>query len=178
MLYFIYMKLPYSSHSKSNAKGFTLIELLMSVSLILIVTGALIPSFNAYMKSQSLKQAQEFLKSDLRSVQNKALTGAESQDTSLKYWGVKFSQNSANYTYHVSTTTDCGALNSSTQRGTATLPGVIVVKSPSGCVFFSMANGNALGTDGLSSEKISLGYPSGTDTKEVLFNSGGLIYSN
>lgn len=47
----------------------------MVVSIIAIIGGGIIPSFSQYLNDQNLKQAQEQLKSDLRTIQNKALTG-------------------------------------------------------------------------------------------------------
>ena len=67
------MKLP-----RSVSKGFTLVELMIVVGILAIVSGIMIPSFSTYTRNQTLKQAQENLKSDLRSAQNKALTGTGS----------------------------------------------------------------------------------------------------
>jgi prepilin-type N-terminal cleavage/methylation domain-containing protein len=91
------MKLPVNKLSHS----FTLIELLMVVSIITILAGATIPSFTGYLKGQTLKNAKEQFKNDLRSIQNKSLTGSlsdqnivgggvNSPGSPVRYWIVKF----------------------------------------------------------------------------------------
>jgi len=89
--------------SKNQQKAFTLIELLMVVSIMTIVAGITIPSFTGYMKNQTLKNAQEQFKSDLRSIQNMALTGSK-YDTNVtggpaKYWVMKWSTNASTTSY-------------------------------------------------------------------------------
>jgi type II secretory pathway pseudopilin PulG len=76
------MSLPFKKLSRS----FTLIELLMAVSIMVIIAGVTIPSFTGYMKGQTLRNAQEQFKSDLRSVQNLALTGSK-YETSVTFGG-------------------------------------------------------------------------------------------
>ena len=133
------------NNSARVQKAFTLIELLIVVSLITIMTGAIIPGFNSYIINQNMKQAQEAVKNDLRTAQNRALTGANS-DTGILYWGVKFIDNSDHY-YFVSddVNTDCASLLSSDQSDN--LPGgaVIATSGAAQCVFFSLANGDASG---------------------------------
>ena len=58
-----------------NFKGFTLIELLIVVTIMAVLTGALIPSFSKYIDNQNVRQALEQVKDDLRNTQNNALTG-------------------------------------------------------------------------------------------------------
>lgn len=91
------MKLPV----KKLLPSFTLIELLMVVSIITIIAGATIPSFTGYLKGQTLKNAKEQFKNDLRSIQNKSLTGSlsdqnivgggvNSPGSPVRYWIVKY----------------------------------------------------------------------------------------
>lgn len=91
----------------SNSQGFTLVELLVVISIIALLTGAIIPSFSNYIKNQNLRQAQEQLKSDLRTTQNKALTGTGT-DTTVKYWGVHLLDGS-NFYYTFSSTSNTAA---------------------------------------------------------------------
>lgn len=70
--------------------GFTLIELLISVSILTILVGITIPSFSTFATGQSLLQAQAQVKSGIRDVQNKAISGVEaeaiSKDGPGSYW--------------------------------------------------------------------------------------------
>ena len=91
-------------------KAFTLIELMIVVTIITIVSGASIPAFSKYIRNQNLKQAREQLKSDFRNIQNKALTGALSDQQigsppqKMEFWGISFTANSPNYTFFISPT--------------------------------------------------------------------------
>ena len=66
--------------------GFTLIELLIVVSIISVLTGSILPSFNTYITNQNLRQAQEQVKNDMKSTQIKALAGAFSDDSNIKFF--------------------------------------------------------------------------------------------
>ena len=81
------------------SKAFTFIELLISVSIIIIITGALIPSFSGYIRKQPGKNERFQFINDIRSMQNKALTGSLSDKnisgvpgTTIypKYWVLKY----------------------------------------------------------------------------------------
>jgi len=163
--------------------GFTLIELLIVISLIIIITGAIVPSFNTYIDNQSVKQAQETVKDDLRTVQNKALNGEQAQtelpnpgDDKVNYWGVEFVQGSSTYTYFISvdTTTCGGGATREDQRTSDPLPGETVIRSPSGCVFFSFSNGDITVSN---SDKVIVGHDDGEadGCRRVDVDQNGLI---
>src|SRR3989339_1397940 len=95
----------------NRSSGFTLIELLIVVTIIVLVTGAAIPSFAGYVRNQTIIQATEQLKSDLRTAQNKAMTGASSTElisgNPARFWGVRFSSGASDtgsntYDYFIS----------------------------------------------------------------------------
>lgn len=77
----------------------------MVVSIITIVAGITIPSFTGYMTNQSLKNAQDQFRSDLRSVENMALTGSKfdtnvswkSVNSPARYWIVKWTHAGTSY---------------------------------------------------------------------------------
>ncbi|OIP97219.1 hypothetical protein COT69_02795 [candidate division WWE3 bacterium CG09_land_8_20_14_0_10_39_24] len=69
-------------------KGFTLVELLISVSVIVILTAIALPIFATTGSNQTLTQNFENIKSDLRIVQAKSLSGIVSGDNG--YWGIRF----------------------------------------------------------------------------------------
>ena len=157
-----------------KTRAFTLIELMIVVTIITIVSGASIPAFSKYIRKQNLKQSQEQIKSDFRNVQNKALTGALSDQQvgappqNMEFWGISFTENSPTYTYFISPTDlNCDTIQT---QGSSNFSNDIVSKT-STCVFFSVSNGGITGPS-----PITVGY-SGRDDNEVLnFNESGLIY--
>ena len=184
---------PSASISKPKslcANGFTLIELLIVVTIMVLVTGAIIPSFSGYIRNQNLKQAQEQVKSDLRTAQNKALTGALSDQTinsnPVTYWGVRFHPQTAtdynSYDLYVSDT-NTGCPNSfvvGQLQETLQLSRELNFKSNSyQCLYFSLSNG-ALNSLNFPSSHVLLGYTTSSnpgDCKKVVFNTNGLLYS-
>ena len=125
--------------------GFTLVELLIVVVIVSLLTGALIPSFSSYIKNQNLKQAQQTLLSDLRNVQNKAMTGTASS-TGVNYWGINIPNASASsYTYFASEfNTSCTPGGIYTNQGNSQpLVSPITINNSQGCLFFSIENGDA-----------------------------------
>ena len=173
-----------------NMRGFTLIELLIVVTIMVLVTGAVIPSFAGYIRNQNLKQAQEQVKSDLRTAQNKALTGALSDQTvnsnPVAYWGVRFHPQTATdynaYDLYVSdTNTGCpNSFVAGQLQETLEISNELNFKSNSyQCVYFSLSNG-ATNSLNFPSSRVLLGYTTGSDPgdcRKVVFNGNGLIYS-
>ncbi len=166
---------------KSALRGFTLIELLIVISLVTIITGAVIPSFNNYIDNQGVKQAQETIKDDLRTVQNKALNGELATVEivgvgSVEYWGIEFAQGSTEYTTFISTDmSSCsGGVTRQDQGISRPLPGGNVIRNPDDCVWFSFDNGDA----GISNGTITVGPATGTNVcRRVTVTSNGLIYA-
>lgn len=89
----------------SEAKGFTLVELLAVVAIIGLLTGIGIPAFNAFNRRQTLTQATKNLKTDLRAVQNRAVSGVEG-----KRWGIHLTDESNQY--EIFSTDDSSAYSS------------------------------------------------------------------
>ncbi len=166
------------------SKGFTLIELLVVISIISIIGGGIIPSFSKYIKDQNLKQAQEQLKSDLRTIQNKALTGAMSNEeipavsgNRVRYWGVYLLSGSETIDYFISTDTACPPGSTSDLQGNFKIPNTIVYKGDTGCLFFDIKNGDIV-SSAITSGSIPLNYidPGNSVTKIINFYPSGLIY--
>ncbi|HNU76238.1 MAG TPA: prepilin-type N-terminal cleavage/methylation domain-containing protein [bacterium] len=170
----------------NHSKGFTLIELLVVMSIIAILGGGIIPSFSRYLKDQNLKQAQEQLKSDLRTIQNKALTGASSNEEinggRVRYWGVYLHSGSETVDYLISTNTTCPPTYDPTSgftsswKGSFKIPNKVVYRGDSMCLFFDIKNGDIISSG--DSSPINIDYASQNETvgKDVTFNSAGLIY--
>jgi len=176
----------------NHSKGFTLIELLVVMSIIAILGGSIIPSFSTYLKDQNLKQAQEQLKSDLRTIQNKALTGASSNEeipedsgNRARYWGVYLLSGSETVDYFISTDTTCppdynpaGGLTAS-EKGEFKIPNTIVYKGTTDrCLFFDIKNGDITSNVSINTP-LTIDYLSAKPTdpgKTITFTSAGLIY--
>ena len=164
------------------SKGFTLIELLVVISIIAIIGGGIIPSFSKYTKDQNLKQAQEQLKSDLRTIQNKALTGAMSNTpiggVRIKYWGVSLTDGSESVNYFISTDTTCPPGATSSHQGEFKIPNTVVYKGNMRCLFFDIKNGD-ITSNVLITTPIKIDYSSAKPTdpgKTITLTSAGLIY--
>jgi len=162
----------------AQQKGFTLVELLLVVSLIAVLSSFLIPGFSNYISTQNIRQAQEHIKSDLRTVQNKALTGVSSSDPTVSYWGLKVpSQDATNYTFFKSSTNDASACDAAVADETSDpLPGDVLIRDAAGaCVFFSLRNGDATLVNLGGSDIIPVGYAGEPPCSGVQINSAGMI---
>lgn len=166
--------------------GFTLIELLLVITIISIITVGVIPEFSTYIRNQNLKQGQEQIKSDLRSTQNKALTGSLTDQLiggfPMKFWGMKFTNESASYDYFISVTDATCPSNyiDGQYQGKGKLNNNLKIQNftsgASGCLFFSVDNGGITSPGFGSDVSVIVGY-SATEVKNIFFNSAGLIYS-
>jgi prepilin-type N-terminal cleavage/methylation domain-containing protein len=175
-----------------NRDGFTLIELLLVVSIIAIITGGIVPAFSTYMQDQDLTQAQEQLKNDLRSVQNRALTGAMSESevgsNRVRFWGVQFSSLSASYDYFITDDDSSCPPAEMEVQGAYSLPGGMVIREVTfgdadldGCIFFSFLNGDMSAvnmTAGGGYVPIVTGEPLGFECRRIELNASGLIRSS
>jgi prepilin-type N-terminal cleavage/methylation domain-containing protein len=175
------------AHKSFSQMGFTLVELLIVVSIIVVMSGVLIPGFTNYYDTQTLRQGQEQIKSDLRNIQMRALTGIDATAV-LTHWAVKFEPNESFYGYFLTDTPTAATCNSTTPTETSKkmAGGVMVRGSDSICVFFSFDNGDVIYSrgaatdvtcdDGLTECIIPVGYegPGGT-CEWVGLNEVGLI---
>jgi len=168
-------------HPTENNSGFTLIELLMVVSIIAVLSSFLIPGFSNYIDKQNVLQGQEILKSDLRTAQNKALTGVGSS-IGTAFWGVKvIGNNAADYLYFSSTAASgpvCDGIDASTAgvEKTQNLNGNVVVRdSNNACVFFSIRNGDATIVNNAGSDTLKVAHVDEAPCYGVQINSAGMI---
>ncbi|RJR27398.1 prepilin-type N-terminal cleavage/methylation domain-containing protein [candidate division WWE3 bacterium] len=175
-----------------KTSGFTLVELLVVVTIIVLVTGALIPSFAGYIRNQNVKQAQEQLKSDMRNIQNKALTGTLSDTTigpnPVEYWGIRFNSGagtgSNRYEFFISdTNTTCpDPIPVAQAQGHSEIQNTLEIKVTGGfrCMYFSIRDGS-INTVNFPGTQLIVGYVGSTtsgDCRRILFNTRGLIYTN
>lgn len=100
---------------KSPAFGFTLVELLIVIAVIGILAASSIPVFSSYTSSQRLSQTAKNVKNDLRSAQNRAISGVEG-----KAWGMSFN-GSNSYTIFTCTSLSACTCNDQTNFTTKSL---------------------------------------------------------
>ena len=126
--------------------AFTLIELLLVVSIVIILTGSLLPGFSTYIENQSVKQAQEQLKSDLRFVQNRAISNTAALDEVAAgilpaFWGMRFITGSESYEYFITDSdASCPPTNYVLKGKSNNFSSEVELKS-NYCVFFDMRDG-------------------------------------
>jgi len=176
------MKLPKYSN------GFTLVEIIVVVSIIAIISGGIVPSFFRYIDNQNLKQAKEQLKSDLRTIQNRALTGALSdyvfyvggKKEPVRYWAVYFQNDNGTYSVSITSRNSVCPPSPSSNQATYNLPnnmkyyGGGVSKL---CLFFSIKNGDISKYPSSAVDYIEIKPPGSSGSSErVYFNSAGLIF--
>jgi len=152
-----------------SQKAFTLIELLIVISIIAILTGSMLPAFAKYIQGQNIKQAREQVKSDLRTLQNNALTDSVPEGVILTYpmyWGVLFEKGSNSYYYFTSTdNSTCDGLKDENKKFTLS---ETITSIDTYCLFFNFSNGNTTG-----SPYVAL--TDGRNTECVKINSTGLV---
>lgn len=71
-------------------KGVSIVELLLVISIIAILTISVLPTISSFNKDQNLSQATENISSEIKTIRDKAVSGAvDSPDTTAKrvWWG-------------------------------------------------------------------------------------------
>lgn len=109
-------------------RGFTLIELLVTSAILAVLAAVTVPYFHGFAARQELNQAVEQVRTDLRAVQNRAVSATDrgSDPNYYWWWGIDFDQNSENYDLILRRSDDggnpeSGAVNQSSR--TKRLPG-------------------------------------------------------
>lgn len=165
---------------QTHDQGFTLVELLLVVSVIAILSGFLVPGFSNYIDNQNILQANEIVKSDLRSAQNKALTGVDASSGTTNYWGIKIPAQNASFYYTFKSTENtlaaCDAVDLAAATKGEVLPGGVVVRdAANACIFFSMKNGDANFQNNSGSSVFKVAYPDKTACEGIEVNAVGMI---
>lgn len=154
--------------SCSRQKGFTLIELLITLALIGILTAAVLNSFNEILNEQKRTQAAAQVKNDLRSAQNRALSGIN--QIPYSGWGLKFTEGSNTYNLCGRTGTD---VNCSNELDELTLPQGVVIQDAPVYVVFQIITGENL--SGLATIKVGLTNDAESKWKTITVSVGGNI---
>lgn len=76
-----------------NKKGFTLVEIMLTITIISLLTAAVLPSVGSFSDTNILNQSLQNVASDIENAKFKALSGGYAGDASLPgsrvYWGIK-----------------------------------------------------------------------------------------
>lgn len=167
---------------KSPHNAFTLIELLIVISLIIMMTGVLLPGFSNYIDNQNTRQAAKFVQDYFRTVQNKALSGENilqqdgAGDTVL-YWGVKADRDSGVLTEFVSVnnSSSCSqAPERLLESVSSKIPGNNLILSSSRCIYFDF---KAADTTSVVGNTIIIGPEDATGNicRSIVVNTNGRI---
>jgi Tfp pilus assembly protein FimT len=153
-----------------------MVELLVVVSIIAIMTGALIPSFSGYTRNQALRQAQEQLLNDLFTAQNNALAGRKNTLTpsGVTHWGLRFNQVglAANEYEFVTSSNPTDCVGATSERRLSLTEDMDIVNSSNACVFFSISNGNSYGA---ANKNVRVQRAGSTSCYEISITDVGLI---
>lgn len=173
------------SQKKSNS-GFTLLELMIVIAIVAALSGFAIPNFNTYISNQNIRQAQDQIKSDIRSIQVRALNGVTDSALSnpATYWGMAFAAGQSRYVYLVTDvspsalsglcSTASNPSNWSNYERSDSLPAGIQVQDTT-CFFFSLENGDA--SCEVGSGMIHVDYPGGSRDERIEINRSGVVYT-
>lgn len=154
------------THLRKNQHGFTLVELLVVVVVITIITGIGVPSFSSYLNRQSIRQASEQVKDDLRTIQNRAIAGTGFEE-GYTYWGIYFTDEENRYetfATDIASPNSCPPSTSYQNKDSKSMLNDIRVKNGTACVYFSMENADAVFYKG--------GVQSCTDSGQCLITVG------
>lgn len=163
-----------------KSTGFTLVEILIVIALITILSAISVPAIVSFQRNQTLTQASKKLKSDLRYVQNKALSSIDG-----RAWGINFVNGRNSYQifscvpdpahydrYSFANTTYCTA--STLLRFASTAISITLASSPTDIVFDTLTGAvivNGVPTSGDFTVQVTYG----TDANAVTVGQGGRI---
>lgn len=166
-----------------KSAGFTLIELLITVSVVALISGLLIPNLGGYTKTQKLKQAQSQILADVRLARSRALANTN-YEPGAQYWVVTLTAASNTYTLATTSATSLPeACETTTLRATKQFPKGIVSRY-STCVLYAFKNAGAsfyyYGTTPVTPKSLTVDYlgSSSTSCYGVRLNEAGSVYGD
>jgi len=159
----------------SPRSGFTLIELLVVCAIIAVLAVASIPRFRTFNANQELNQAVEQVKSDLRVVQNRAVSVTDRAcGTDYYYWwGVDFDAHSGEYRLVQSDNEVNPDAGSFREVRTKALPTGFELATDV-TVWFKMVTGAVKNAGAVTVRRIDASCPGG-DCRDVDISEGGRI---
>ena len=151
--------------------GFTILELVISIAIIALISAAVGMELIAFQRIAALDAAAKDIVSELRSVQNKALSGEDgNSDGAGDSWGVRFS-NGTDDTYaefHGS------SFNSANVTGTTPLSSSVVFTNPASSATKDIVFTKITGTS--TSATIILQTQDGSQSKTITVATSTISY--
>ena len=157
---------------RSPVLGFTLIELLIVIAIIGILSAIAIPSFSSFNNKQRLSQAAKQVKNDLRSAQNRAISGIEG-----KAWGINIAPGASYYTMFKCPTTATYTLTNCSSVAQKTIPSGFTIRNPSfSDLVFDVVSGNVYVNGSLQTAgNFTFEVGSATAQRMITVSAGGKI---
>lgn len=160
-----------------NRNGFTLVEVLVVVTILMIISATVLPTFSSYIQKQNLNQSVENLLSDIRSMENKAISGVPNANgVSAPYWGIYMPAGSNTYTVFSTLTEHTSCTVSVLPEHTGKLTQGATFANTY-CIYISTKNGALYYTSGLvtGSPTILIQDTNG-NSMNINYSQSGLFY--
>ena len=163
-----------------HTSGFTLIELLIAITIVALLTAVTVPAFLRFSVRQELSQGVAGVKTDLRTVQNRAISGIDREVGGVDYywWGIEFAAESGDYDFVKSSNSDDpndpgdGVIAVRTKS----LPGSGLQIVGGGTVWFKMVTGEVFGTGAVVIRRVGCDCTERPDDcQDVTVSAGGRI---
>lgn len=84
----------------SYRAGFSLIELLVACALLVALAAWTVPAFMKFSDRQELLRAEELARTEIYTVQNRAVANVDRGVGEFYWWGVKFDAGSTRYVFY------------------------------------------------------------------------------
>lgn len=162
--------------ARTHSSAFTLIELLIVIAIIGVLSAISIPSFSTFTNNQRLSQAAKQVKNDLRSAQNRALSGVGGMA-----WGVNVSAGGTFYKLFKCPTTVAYTLTNCSLVAQKNLPSGFEIQNLTAFnndLVFDVASGE-LYADGVlvtaGAFSFDVGLLDGSASRTITVSAGGKI---
>jgi len=162
------------------ATGFTLIELLIAITIVALLTAVTVPAFLRFSARQELSQGVADVKTDLRTVQNRAISGIDRQVGGVDYywWGIKFTAESGDYSFVKSSALDDpDSAVVSVREKSLSGAGLEIVADKT--IWFKMITGEVFGSGAVVVRRVESGCVSQAEDpdncRDVTVSAGGRV---
>ena len=154
--------------------GFTLVELLIATTIVALLTAITIPAFLRFSARQELSQGVAGVKTDLRTVQNRAVSAIDRKvgGTDFYWWGIEFTAGEGDYDFVKSSNLN-NPDDGVTVVRTKSLPGSGLETVDSGTVWFKMVTGEVANAGDIVIRRVGGACPG--DCLTVTVSVGGRI---
>ena len=157
-------------------RGFTLIELLVASAILAVLTAVSISHFGVFSANRELNRAAEQFMTDLRAVQNRALSAVdrEFEGEDYHWWGIEFESGSPEYRVCQSSS-GAPPLVCDRLARTKSLPSGFDF-AVGGAVWFKMVTGEVEGAGTITVRRTGVDCAASPDgCRDVIVSAGGRI---